>query len=408
MAFRLTQYSATIQIAKAGCALLSALVITGCGGGSERPCGVSADACVIASPPPVEIWWDAPLPDFTENRDRPTVAIVGSRTQILALNEEYLEEGATAVDDQDGDLSSSIIISGQVNSSAVGDYLIRYSVTDSSGLDAIEQIKIVRVMTGAAESLSRRPLGSTMANFGYLEHLPLDYGQTTGSKPPLLIYLAGSGANAQFAGTTDPTLALEAIIGNFGVPKIIEENQWDNTLPFVVLAPLLGAVPSAEYNERIDALVEFAIRAYDIDTDRVYMTGWSNGGFIAYDYTINFPQKIAAVIPMSSGLPYDIDSLPDNFCGIENVPVWLFHGTSDETIPFINTIDAYNATLDNCQPGILPKVSLISRGEHAIHQSVFDLSALAGGSADAQYDTRFSLYDVSVYEWLLRYSLANR
>ncbi|MFT6519189.1 MAG: hypothetical protein ACJATP_002866 [Candidatus Azotimanducaceae bacterium] len=189
------------------------------------------------------------------------------------MNEEYLEEGATAVDDQDGDLSSAVNISGQVNSSAVGDYLIRYSVTDSSGLDAIEQIKIVRVMTGTAENLSRRPLGSTMANFGYLEHLPLDYGQTTGSKPPLLIYLAGSGANAQFAGTTDPTLALEAIIGNFGVPKIIEENQWDNTLPFVVLAPLLGAVPSAEYNERIDALVEFAIRAYDIDTDRVYMTG---------------------------------------------------------------------------------------------------------------------------------------
>ncbi|MFT4721737.1 MAG: hypothetical protein ACI9SB_002914, partial [Candidatus Azotimanducaceae bacterium] len=40
--------------------------------------------------------------------------------------------------------------------------------------------------------------------------------------------------------------------------------------------------------------------------------------------------------------------------------------------------------------------------------SVFDLSALVGGSAEAQYDTRFSLYDVSVYEWLLRYSLANR
>jgi len=53
-----------------------------------------------------------------------------------------------------------------------------------------------------------------------------------------MIYLAGSGANTQFAGAADPTLAPEGIIGNFGVLNIVAENQWHNTLPFVVLAPL--------------------------------------------------------------------------------------------------------------------------------------------------------------------------
>jgi hypothetical protein len=86
------------------------------------------------------------------------------------LNEEWLEEGATAVDDQDRDLASAINTNGQVNSSAVGGYLIRYPVTDSSGLDAIEQIKIIRIVTGTVENLSRRPLGSALASFGYLEH----------------------------------------------------------------------------------------------------------------------------------------------------------------------------------------------------------------------------------------------
>lgn len=320
--FQIKTYSIVSQTATAFCVLFSILIISGCGGSSDGPpCSRSEDACIIPVPEPIEKWWDVPLPDFTENQDRPVVTLLGSRTQFLTLDENYLETGATALDEQDGDISSQINISGQVNSSAIGDYVIRYSVTDSGGHNAIEQIRIVRVMSDSAENFSRRPLGSTIANFGYLEHLPLDYGQTTEQKPPLLIYLHGSGGNAQFANTTDPTLALDSIINNHGLPKIIEENQWDNTLPFVVLAPLLGAVPSAEYKERIDAFVEFAIRAYDIDTSRVYMAGWSNGGFISYEYAINFPEKIAAVIPMSSGLPYEIDDLPDNFCGIGQVPV---------------------------------------------------------------------------------------
>lgn len=407
--FQIKVYSVIGQIVTALCMLFSILIISGCGGSSNvPPCSRSENACIIPVPEPIEIWWDAPLPDFSENQDRPTVELLGNRTELLKLGDNYLETGATALDEQDGDISSQISINGQVNSSAIGDYVIRYSVTDSSGLNAIEEIKIVRVTNDSAENFSRRPLGSTIANFGYLEHLPLDYGQTTEQKPPLLIYLHGSGGNAQFANTTDPTLALDSIINNHGLPKIIEENQWDNTLPFVVLAPLLGAVPSAEYKERIDAFVEFAVRAYDIDTSRVYMAGWSNGGFISYEYAINFPEKIAAVIPMSSGIPYEIDDLPDNFCGIGQVPVWLFHGTDDEVIPFSNSIDGYNVTIDNCQPNVLPKLSLVVGGKHAIHQSVYDLSAMTGGSENAQYDTRFSPYDLSIYQWLLSHSLADR
>jgi predicted esterase len=387
-------------------ALVSILIVSGCGGSGEgRGCG---DSCVLAPPPPVEIWWDVPLPDFSENIDRPTVTLLGSRTELLTLGDDYLETGATALDEQDGDISSQISISGQVDSNTIGDYVMRYSVTDNSGLHAIEKIRIVRVTTATSEKISRRPLGSTIANFGYLEHLPLDYGHETEQKPPLIIYLHGSGGNAQFASTTDPTLALDSIIQNYGIPKLIDDNKWDNTLPFVVLAPLLGAVPSTEYKERIDAFVEFAIRAYDIDSTRIYITGWSNGGYIAYEYAINFPEKIAAVIPVSSGLPYDLDDLPNYFCGIEQVPVWMFHGDQDDVLPYKGSVNAYHATLDNCQPILIPKVSLLLDGKHDIHHSIFDLSALDGGSENAEYDSRYSSYDSSVYQWLLSHSTTDR
>jgi len=389
--------------------LFSILLLSGCGGSdSTPPCSRSDDACRIPNPPSVEIWWDVPLVDFSDNPDRPTVTLLGNRTELLTLGENFLDAGATALDEQDGDISSQIDVVGQVDTSIIGDYVIRYLVTDSSGLAAIELIRIVRVIGDSAENFSRRPLGSSIANFGYLEHLPVDYGQTTAQKPPLLIYLHGGGSNLEFTNTSDPTLSLNAIIENFGVPKLIEDDQWDDTLPFVVLAPHLGAVPSVGYKDRLDAFVEYATRAYDIDISRVYLAGYSQGGFLSAVYARDFPNKITAIASVSPAFPADIDPSANNFCNIENVPVWMFHATNDEVIPFNNTIQVYNAIVDNCQPRVLPKLSLLLRGEHAIHHAVFDLSAMVGGSMGARYSALFDPYDESIYQWLLSHSLNDR
>jgi predicted peptidase len=393
---------------------LAIFLVSGCGGGGdsqERPCSRTEGACLIIDPPtpePVEIWWETPVPDFSENQDRPTVSLLGDRTQFLTLGEDYLEAGAMALDEQDGDITSEITINGQVNTNTVGDYLVKYSVTDSSGTVAIEQTRIVRVTDTSTENFSRRPIGSTVANFGYLEHLPVNYGQTTEQKPPLLIYLHGGGGSLEFTDTSDPTLALDAVINNYGVPKLIEDGLWDDTLPFVVLAPQLGSIPSAGYKERLDSFVEYAIHAYDIDVSRIYMAGYSFGGLLSSTYAKDFPDKIAAIAAISPAFSPDIDPLPSNFCDIERVPTWFFHATNDEVIHFVNTVQIYNAILDNCQPVELPKLSLVRGGEHAIHHAVLNLEALVGGPANAIYDPRFEQYETSIYQWLLSHNLQDR
>ena len=402
-------HSTVKRLVKAFGLVFSILLLSGCGDSdSTPPCSRSDDACRIPNPPPVEIWWDVPLPDFSDNPDRPTVTLLGNRTELLTLGENFLDAGATALDEQDGDLSSQIDATGQVDTGTIGDYIIRYSVTDSSGLAAIELIRIVRVIGDSAENFSRRPLGSSIANFGYLEHLPVDYGQTIAQKPPLLIYLHGGGSNLEFTNTSDPTLSLNAIIQNYGIPKLIEDGLWDDTLPFVVLAPHLGAVPSVGYKDRLDAFVEYASRSYDIDVSRVYLAGYSQGGFLSAVYARDFPNKIAAIAPVSPAFSANTDPSANNFCNIENVPVWMFHATNDEVIPFGNTTQVYNALLDNCQPRVLPKLSLLLRGEHAIHHAVFDLSAMVGGSIDAKYSALYDPYDLSIYQWLLSHSLLDR
>jgi hypothetical protein len=63
----------------------------------------------------------------------PVITLNGANPMEVYLNQPYNEPGATAFDNVDGDLTSQIIITGQVNTSLAGVYTVNYSVTDNSG-----------------------------------------------------------------------------------------------------------------------------------------------------------------------------------------------------------------------------------------------------------------------------------
>jgi hypothetical protein len=63
----------------------------------------------------------------------PVITIIGSSTINLTVGDSYTDAGATATDDIDGDLTSSISTSGTVDTSTASTYTITYSVSDSSG-----------------------------------------------------------------------------------------------------------------------------------------------------------------------------------------------------------------------------------------------------------------------------------
>lgn len=65
----------------------------------------------------------------------PVVTLNGEADLELLKNEKYVEQGAIATDAEDGELTESIEISGDiVDTSVIGTYTVVYSVTDSSGL----------------------------------------------------------------------------------------------------------------------------------------------------------------------------------------------------------------------------------------------------------------------------------
>ena len=82
----------------------------------------------------------------------PEITILGLNPLYWALDVPYVDMGAVAYDiTSEGDtldLTSSIVINNNVKVSEVGEYNVKYNVTDASGLAAPEKIRIVKVVLG--------------------------------------------------------------------------------------------------------------------------------------------------------------------------------------------------------------------------------------------------------------------
>lgn len=76
----------------------------------------------------------------------PVTQLLGASSISIVQGSQYTDQGATAIDDVDGDISSMIITSNQVNSSVVATYMVTYEITDSAGNTAVQMVRTVSVI----------------------------------------------------------------------------------------------------------------------------------------------------------------------------------------------------------------------------------------------------------------------
>ncbi|MGE5455488.1 MAG: immunoglobulin-like domain-containing protein [Ignavibacteriales bacterium] len=77
-----------------------------------------------------------------------TVPVITLSTATVNVNEKtaYTDTGVTASDNIDGNITSSIVKTGSVNTNVVGQYTLTYNVTDSSGNVAVTKTRTVNVL----------------------------------------------------------------------------------------------------------------------------------------------------------------------------------------------------------------------------------------------------------------------
>lgn len=130
-----------------------------------------------------------------------------------------------------------------------------------------------------------------------------------------------------------------AIVGSFG-------QTWNagNCCPN---ATSLGTNDVAFFNALLDAL----IARYSIDSTRVYVTGFSNGGMMAHRLACESSTRIAAIAAMSGGLELNSPCAPRT----TPMPVLHIHSVNDAVVPY-NGGGALN--LHPIEPAIATWVSL--------------------------------------------------
>ena len=64
--------------------------------------------------------------------EQPIIKLNGNSNITIKLNEKFTDEGATATDNKDGDLTSKIVVTGTVDTSKSGTYTITYTVEDAA------------------------------------------------------------------------------------------------------------------------------------------------------------------------------------------------------------------------------------------------------------------------------------
>ncbi len=148
----------------------------------------------------------------------------------------------------------------------------------------------------------------------YLLYLPKGYDKDSSQKWPLILFLHGAGERGD-------DLNLVKI---HGIPKIVEQRD---DFPFIAVSP---QCPRTSWwtmeNESLNALLDDIVLKYDVDKDRIYLTGLSMGGFGTWTLATLYPERFAAIAPVCGG------GDPEKVCVLKDVPAWVFHGAKDSTV----------------------------------------------------------------------------
>ncbi len=202
----------------------------------------------------------------------------------------------------------------------------------------------------------------------YLLYLPETYGENPRQKWPLILYLHGRGERG----------AVVEMLKKHPLPKLLAE-QTD--FPFIVVSPQRStdALWWSDLIDPLNTLLDQVQEIYAVDSERIYLTGISMGGFGAWEFALRYPDRFAAVVPIAGGYAEGSRVTPKDICNLRDVPVWAFHGTGDTQVDFFQS-DVMVKALQACGGNV--------------RFTVYD-----GEDHEGSWNRAYA--DPQLYEWLL-------
>jgi predicted peptidase len=113
-------------------------------------------------------------------------------------------------------------------------------------------------------------------------------------------------------------------------------------------------------------LIEQTRQQYNVDANRIYLTGFSDGGFATYSMLNLRPDDFAAGVPIAGGGTTTIAPR------IKDVPMWIFHGAADTVVSPTSATSMFNALT---AAGGSPRLTIYPGvGHDSFAPALFDLT----------------------------------
>lgn len=155
----------------------------------------------------------------------------------------------------------------------------------------------------------------------YLLFLPKGYDAKSTNRWPLILFLHGAGER----GADVKKVAVH------GPPKIVASRP---DFPFILVSPQCPEGQSWS-RDALLALLDDFISQHAVDTNRVYLTGLSMGGYGTWSLGLSHPDRFAAIAPICGGgerISVLLGSR-EKAGALRSLGVWAFHGAKDPVVP---------------------------------------------------------------------------
>ncbi len=188
----------------------------------------------------------------------------------------------------------------------------------------------------------RRMSAPGLGGWGYSVYVPEDY---RGDEPfPLLIYLAGGHGRP--------------LLGISGAQTEIERQG------YLVLFPQAdGYWWTAHSTEIVSALVDETLRRFNVDTNRVYLSGFSNGGTGTLHFATLWPRRLAAISSLMGAGAFLPEGQSPMLLNAGALPGQWIHGKRDAVIPWQSTRDTLRR-LVQVAPDATIETHYLSKRDH--------------------------------------------
>jgi predicted peptidase len=222
---------------------------------------------------------------------------------------------------------------------------------------------------------------------GYYSGLPAHYHDTS-KQYPTIIFIHGGGQHG------DGNSQLHHVL-NEAIPELLQQKRFPasftvdgSNYSFIILAPQFLISPT---NIQVLSFINYAKDTYRIDTSRIFLVGFSEGGTVASDVAAAHPEQFAALVAMAGvsklgDVESKCESIADN-----HLPVWLFHNDLDQLID-VNVTRNFISLINTFNPVIAPKYT------EFLPYGLWNHDAWTKAS-----DPGFKEDGKNIYEWMLQY-----